>query len=110
MNEVFECRSLFFFHLFYVGHKHNAKYFGPGELRSNAAKYKLLKQSSGGGGGGEKRQKRGRCLREKEPWQEGGEHHTIGGGGRGRWGKHRLCETELPKRKSQTNKGRMARG
>lgn len=34
--------------LLYVGQKHNAKYFGPGELCSNAAKYKPLKQSTEG--------------------------------------------------------------
>lgn len=40
MKLSFEC----ILHLFYVGQKHNAKYFCPGGVCSNAAKYKPLEQ------------------------------------------------------------------
>lgn len=65
-------------YFFYVGQKHNAKCFCPGELRPNAAKYKPLEPNV--------KAKRGFKMQ-----------HTVRGGGG--------CEAEAPKTQTKRRRG-----
>lgn len=88
MNESFGCRGLFL-HLFYVGQEHNAKYFCPGEPRSNAAKYKPLTQYG--------EAKRGRSLRGETEWVQNAAHN----GRKGEKHKKQRYQTENKRKENQ---------
>lgn len=72
MNEVLNV-AVYFATFFYVGQTYNAKYFCPGELRPNAAKYKPLKQYG---------EAKALFERRDSVSSKCSKHNTIRGGGR----------------------------